>query len=278
MYKYLSKLVINPFLISMFFFGCFHQQEVVSQKQEPNKQKDKITSSEELKEVWHKEASGVPGTKDFAGKKTTILIDKLKITEQSVIDSETQRILASETLFVDFQQNTFDSTLLNVLIFNELEANNEEKLLAIISRRCPTKLGNTAIELHFAIRSIDNINLFFKAYKQAKSDDTKFWTLFTLRRIFRKQKKQFPENDEKFVEESQKWFDKNKKNLKINSFYRIGYPELTFELKNWYRIFKPEVKLRPESPFVDPNAEIQDIMELFILNKPKKQPKKTRKN
>jgi hypothetical protein len=277
MHKNLLKLVISPILISMFFFGCFNQQEVVSQKQEVVKQKDKITSSEELKDVWQKETAEVPKTKEFAGAGTTILMNKLKITEQSVIDSETERILTSEILLVDFHQNAFDSTLLNVLIFNELEANNKEKLLTIISRRCPTKLGNTAIELYFAIKSINNINLFFEAYKQAKTPDAKYWTLFTLRRIFRKQRKQFPDNDEKFIEESQKWFGNNKKNLTYDPYYRIGYPELTFELKKWYRIFKPEVKLRPDSPFASPTDEIREIMELFIIKKPKKQLKKIRK-
>ncbi len=270
MIKFIAKFVFNPLLMSLFFFGCFHQQEVVSQKQEEIKQKDRITTSEELKEAWQKEASEVPRKKEFAGKTTYILMEKLKITEQSVIDSETKRILADNLLLMDLQKNTFDIIFLDILIFNELKSKNYEKLLSILSSKCPIYLGFLAIEDYFAVNSIDNINIFFEAYKQAKTPDAKFWTLFTLRRIFRKQRKLFPDDDAKFVEESKKWFDKNKKNITINPSYRVGYPELTFEYKKWYRIFKPEVKLRPESPFADPNAEIREIMELFILKKPKK--------
>jgi hypothetical protein len=225
-----------------------------------NSQSSEINSIQELETVWKKNISTLDGSKNSSFKRIEILAALFKKTNSAVIETEKARILAENYYWVDIDGKTFDRYFLSALIVESLS--NKDELLSVISAKCPPKLEQIPIEFYFANKSLDNLNIFFNAYSEAKTNDAKFWLRFVLRRIFRRQSKLYS-NDEKFIASSQKWFEKNRKNLAVNPYYRTSVVEFEKELRRWFETFKPTLKLKPPPKFR--RTESQANLNLLLL-------------
>jgi hypothetical protein len=170
-----------------------------------------------LEASWRKKKEGLSlKSKDWPRQSLQVLVALLDQAPPDQVSTELERLRNSKT---DYDRmSDYDQTLLQALIVRLLDRDSRDKIIYILSGKCPRYIATVPIELYFAIKSLGNLQLLFDAYQTAINEDARRISFSALAAAFRNLK-QANERQDEFIARAKQWFLANQPNLKVNPYY-----------------------------------------------------------
>ncbi|MET0650388.1 MAG: hypothetical protein ABW208_27585 [Pyrinomonadaceae bacterium] len=169
-----------------------------------------------IKEQWEEKCRGLQPSKNTPGEKVDILLGLLREAPEEQSRAEFERVRGLEASYESLPE--YDKTLIQAFVFMAARRGDKERLVYLLSGKCPRSVGVLPIELSLGIKDPDTILVFFDGYERATADDTKRMLLEVLGSVFNTLRLAHPDNAE-FLEKSRQWYLANKTQVKVNSFY-----------------------------------------------------------
>jgi hypothetical protein len=121
-----------------------------------------------------------------------------------------------------------DWDMIEALVRVLATANDEKRLVGLLSRRCPRAMGGIPIEFDLVTRTMwlrNPILVLVSSYKDATNEEAKKTLLDALSSAFPSLRKQIPE-DRQFVDACEKWYQENREravpNIDYVTYFEMG--------------------------------------------------------
>lgn len=172
-----------------------------------------------IREQWEarvKELNLAEVGKDYPAKRLEILQPLLANAPAEETRAEFERIRSSPT---DVQNmSEYDRTLLQAFVETAVMNGDRDKLVQLLSFKCPPFIATDPIELYLADSGMPTpLLVLFDSY-EATTDRSKRFILEVLKRVFRSVVHE-ENSEEKFLAASRDWYLRVGSKLKINSHY-----------------------------------------------------------
>lgn len=166
-------------------------------------------------------------SQDAPQQNVDIMLDLLDRAPKDQVDAELERI---RNLSIDYARiSGYDLTLLQALVvrlryrregdgFKLKTPEDKERIVYLLSGKCPLYIATVPIELFLTINSSDNILLLFDSHEKSTNKDTQRTILEALSRDLKKLRQEH-KNDKDFLSTSKEWFLANRTKLKVNPYY-----------------------------------------------------------
>jgi hypothetical protein len=183
-------------------------------------QMDIQTRAANIKQQWEarlKELDLAKVGKDYPARRLQILRPLLADAPDDVIRSEFERIRSSPTDVQDMSE--YDLTLLQEFVGAAVKKGDRDKLVYLLSAKCPPFIGTQAIELYLADSSLNApLIVLFDSYEKATTEQSKRFILEVLNRVFGSVVQEHT-SEERFLNASKDWYLNVGLKLKINIYY-----------------------------------------------------------
>lgn len=181
---------------------------------------DVQTRGTSLREQWEtrvKELDLAEVGKDYPAKRLEILLSLLADASAEEIKTEFERIRSSPT---DVQNmSEYDRTLLQAFVVTAVKNGDRDKLVYLLSSRCPPFVATDPIELYLADSGMTApLLVLFDSYEKATTDHSKRFILEVLKRVFGSVVQE-ESSEKEFLAASKDWYLRVGSKLKINTHY-----------------------------------------------------------
>jgi hypothetical protein len=188
-----------------------------------------------LEVSWRKKTEKLSRqSKDWPRRYLDALVNLLEQAPDEQFAAELERVRSSKSDYA--LMSDYDQTLLVALTVKLLDQKMTDKIVYLLSGKCPRTIATVPIEKYFAIKSLDNLVLLFDSYQTAISEDAKRTNFKALAAAFRNLHKR-NEDEDQFIARARQWFVGNQSSLKVNPYYAPN--GLSKSTRDFFLINKP---------------------------------------
>jgi hypothetical protein len=214
--------VLNPLIcLSLILVSTGHnlseRREGAVYGVEGNRASSPTAPLSRIQKLWEEQFERLnKRSKDYPSAKVKLLVGLLKQATREEVDGEFARCITLQP--GGEQLSEYERTLAQAFAVLLLEQNDREKLLNLLSFNPPRFVAVMPLELFLATNLKDGVLVLFDSYGAARNPDAKKTLFEALRRAFKAQHRVF-KIETVFLDQSRKWYLKNKGRIKINPLY-----------------------------------------------------------
>ena len=206
-------------LIVLMATGTACAPKIPQTKNSPDRA-DIQTRDTTIREQWEarvKELDLLKVGKDYPAKRLEILQPLLANAPDEEIRTEFERIRSSPTAVPDMSE--YDRTLLQAFVETTVKNGDRDKLVYLLSSKCPPFIATVPIELYLAESGMTTpLLVLFDSYEKATADRSKRFILEVLKRVFGPVVQE-ESSEKEFLAASKDWYLRVGSKLKINIHY-----------------------------------------------------------
>lgn len=215
------------FLIIVLSLSCGSRQlpsEAQAPQSQPSDQKPRI----DIQLLWEERVKNI----DFSKVRKGAEVERLSILEALLeqappeqVQAEFERLRSSPT--PANKLTDYDTTLLQLLVERAVKRGERDRLVDLLSAKCPRFVGVDSLELYLADSKLpDPLLVLFDSHERAANDDSKRVLMEILKRVFGFVISEHTD-EKKFLVASKEWYSRVGNKLQINVDYHpipLGRP------------------------------------------------------